>query len=147
MPGPSYALTDDFSASILTKDIYNEASVCKPITIQRINPTSLQPSNDPLSHGFLLGMQCSSPRLVPIPIHHHVENGPRFMIWASVPKQTDTMKTIINTIDDAPITIVYDKQQNMPEIYKNWLFSDSHLQWKGNIVLLLEGQRLWRQGC
>ena len=143
MPGPSYALTD-FSVSILTKDIYNKASVCKPITIQRINPTSLQPSNDPLSHGILLGMQCSSPRLVPIPIHHHVENGPGFMIWASVPEQTDTMKTIINTIDDAPIMIVYNKQQNTPEIYKNQLLSNSHLQWKGNIVLLLEGQQLWR---
>ena len=104
---------------------------------------SFQASRKSLSHGILLGMQCSKPKLVPIPLHDSREHETDFTVWASMPKEIMTMNTIIKAIDDVAITIVYEKQRNAPEVYKNCLLSDSRLLWKGNVILLREEGR-WR---
>ena len=95
---------------------------------------SFQASRKSLSHGILL-MQCSKLKLVPIPLHNGREHETDFMVWASMPKEIMTMKTIIKAIDDVAITIVYEEQRNAPEVYKNCLLNDSRLLWKGNVIL------------
>jgi hypothetical protein len=140
----SYALTDDFITTVHSDDIYKEASVCEPIRIKRFDLTKrFQAAREPVSHGILLGMQCSKPRLVPILLSKCGKDKTNFAIWASMPKEIETLRTIVKAIDDAPKTIKYDNQQKAPEIYKNDLLSDSCLLWKGNVILLTEG-RPWK---
>ena len=55
-------------------------------------------------------MQCSKPKLVPIPLHDGREHETDFTVWASMPKEIMTMKTIIKAINDVAITIVYEEQ-------------------------------------
>ena len=81
-------------------------------------------------------MQCSKPKLVPIPLHDGREHETDFTVWASMPKEIMTMKTIIKAINDVAITIVYEEQRNAPEVYRNCLLSDSRLLWNGNVILL-----------
>ena len=58
-------------------------------------------------------------------------------------EENEAFKMIIKAIDDAPIMIMYDKQQTVPEAYKNKLLSDLCLLWKGNVILGKEGSP-WR---
>lgn len=142
----SHALTDDFITTIQSNDIYKEACVCERMLVEVIDQTNdFQASRKPVSHAILLGMQCRKPRLVPVPLFDDEERKTDLAIWASMGERNETLKTIIKSVDDAPITIMYDEQQTAPEVYRNELLSDSCVVWKGNVILEKEGGP-WKLG-
>lgn len=144
MPDISHALTDDFIMTVHSDNIYKETSVCEQTVRKTIDQTQrFQASHQSVSHVILLGMQCSKPRMVPVPLSKDGEGKADFAIWASMSEKNGTLNMVIKTIDNAPITIRYDDQQAAPEVYKNELLSNSCLLWKGNVILGKEGGT-WR---
>ena len=56
--------------------------------------------------------------------------------WASVPREIKVSNATITSIDNDPLTIVFDQQDKAPEEYTNELLTDEHFRWKGNVLIL-----------
>ena len=146
MPHQSvYALTDDFSTTVLSDLIYQENSVRRLPSFVLINETvknhpDQSSGNRPLPLGILLGMRCSRPRLVPVPfIGGQDATKCDLNTWASVMEEVKEVRTDIRSMDDKPIIIIYEDQNKVPDVYGlNGLLSDSVFLWKGNVLLMPE---------
>ena len=82
-----------------------------------------------LQHGILLGMRCTRPRVVPVPLQQTHVTSLDLMVWASVPREIKISNATITSIDNDPLTIVFDQQDKALEEYMNEL----HFRWKGNV--------------
>ena len=75
---------------------------------------------------------------MPVPFGQPPDSSLDLTVWVSVPGETKVENAIIRSIDDHPLTIVYDQQDKAPVEYVNTLLSNANFSWRGNVLLLSE---------
>lgn len=108
-----------------------------------------QKSKQHFTYGVLLGIQCSIPRLVLLPLERK-DGGdqPEVSTWASGYGGMKELKFHISELNDRWITLAFTKQTSVPLGYDNLLLLTADFHWKGNGVLVLmenmEGEKkMW----